>query len=138
MFDAIAPRYDFLNRLLSLGIDRRWRKKAVEQLRLPDSGRVLDMACGTGDMALEIARQYPLTAEIVGVDISKEMLGIAQRKIAVAGEEDRIRLIEGACEAIPAPDQFFDGAVIAFGIRNVVERGEGLRELKRVLNRTPG
>jgi len=133
MFDTIAPRYDFLNRLLSLGFDRRWRKKAVERLRAPENARVLDMACGTADMALEIARQYPLAAEIVGIDISTEMLAIARRKIKAAGEARRVRLMEGSCEAIPAPADFFDGAVIAFGIRNVADRGQGLRELKRVL-----
>ncbi|MBN2428165.1 MAG: bifunctional demethylmenaquinone methyltransferase/2-methoxy-6-polyprenyl-1,4-benzoquinol methylase UbiE [Deltaproteobacteria bacterium] len=133
MFDAIAPRYDFLNRLLSLGIDRRWRKKAVARLRVPENGRVLDMACGTADMALEIARQYPRTAEIVGVDISTHMLAIARRKIEAAGEAERIRLLDGSCEAIPASDGVFDGAVIAFGIRNVGDRRKGLHELRRVL-----
>ena len=133
MFDAIAPRYDFLNRLLSLGIDRRWRKTAVERLQVPENGRVLDMACGTADMALEIARQYPLAQEIVGVDISTKMLAIARRKITAAGEVERIHLVEGACEAIPSPDGVFDGAVIAFGIRNVTDRCSGLRELRRVL-----
>jgi len=133
MFDAIAPRYDFLNHFLSFGIDRCWRKKAVELLLVPENGRVLDMACGTADMALEIARQYPSAADIVGVDISTKMLGIGRQKIVKAGEEERISLIEGSCEQIPAKDASFDGAVIAFGIRNVADRSRGLSELKRVL-----
>jgi demethylmenaquinone methyltransferase/2-methoxy-6-polyprenyl-1,4-benzoquinol methylase len=133
MFDAIAPRYDFLNHFLSLGIDRRWRRKAVERLQVPQEGRVLDMACGTGDVALEIARQYPHAAEILGIDISRGMLAVANRKIEAAGEKKRIRLLEGACEAIPAAAAAFDGAVIAFGIRNVPDRRQSLLELRRVL-----
>jgi demethylmenaquinone methyltransferase/2-methoxy-6-polyprenyl-1,4-benzoquinol methylase len=133
MFDAIAPRYDFLNRLLSLGLDRRWRKKAVDCLNVPENGRVLDMACGTADVALEIASRYPSAADISGVDISREMLKIGRKKVEAAGEEKRIRLIEGACEEIPVSDGIFDGAIIAFGIRNVADRPAGLREFRRVL-----
>jgi demethylmenaquinone methyltransferase/2-methoxy-6-polyprenyl-1,4-benzoquinol methylase len=133
MFDAIASRYDFLNRLLSLGLDRRWRKKAVECLDVPEHGRVLDMACGTADVALTVVSSYPFAAEVVGVDISCEMLKIAGEKIKAAGEGTRIQLVEGDCEKIPASDDSFDAAIIAFGIRNLIDRPAGLREFKRVL-----
>ncbi len=133
MFDAIAPRYDFLNRLLSLGTDRRWRKTAVEHLEVPDNGWALDMACGTADVALEIASRYPAAAGIVGMDISREMLKIARKKIEAMGEGARVRLTTASCEAIPSLDGFFDGAIIAFGIRNVIDRLAGLRELRRVI-----
>src|SRR5512137_59411 len=81
MFNSIAPRYDFLNRLLSLGIDRRWRKFAVKQIRFSESGRILDVATGTGDVALEIASRTPAAVKIVGVDFSKEMVELGKLKI---------------------------------------------------------
>lgn len=133
MFDGIAPRYDLLNRLLSLGIDRRWRTFAVSQLELPEHGRILDIATGTGDVALEIARQAPATLRIVGEDFTQGMLVRGRRKIADSMYRDRIDLVNAPCEAIPHPDNCFDGITIAFGIRNVVDRPAGLAEMCRVL-----
>ncbi|MDY0270849.1 bifunctional demethylmenaquinone methyltransferase/2-methoxy-6-polyprenyl-1,4-benzoquinol methylase UbiE [Trichloromonas sp.] len=133
MFDAIAPRYDLLNRLLSLGIDRRWRTFAVKQLNLPENGRILDVATGTGDVALEIAAQSPPSLTIVGADLTPGMLKVGQEKIARSPYRDRITLVTAPCEAMPHPDGQFDGVTIAFGIRNVVDRPAGLREMWRVL-----
>ena len=133
MFDSIAPRYDFLNRLLSLGIDRRWRRNAVSRLQVPAGGRVLDVATGTGDVALEIARQTSSDVTIVGVDISREMMELGKRKVAASPWPGRITFQVAPCEELPFPDASFDGATIAFGIRNVVERQRGLGELQRVL-----
>src|SRR5512144_113952 len=82
MFDTIAPRYDFLNRLLSLGIDRRWRRFAVSQIQPLSKGRVLDIATGTGDVALEVARQTSPGIMIVGADVSREMVEIGKQKVA--------------------------------------------------------
>ena len=81
MFDSIAPRYDFLNRVLSFGIDRSWRRFAVKQVKFAENGRILDVATGTGDVALEIAAQTPASVRIVGVDFSKEMVELGKEKI---------------------------------------------------------
>ncbi len=133
MFDSIAPRYDLLNRLLSFGIDRRWRTFAVAQLQIPEGGRVLDMATGTGDIALEIAARTPPSVRIVGEDFTQGMLVIGKAKIAGSPHAERIVLVNAPCEAIPHPSSCFDGVTIAFGIRNVVDRSAGLREMCRVL-----
>lgn len=133
MFDEIAPRYDFLNRLLSLGIDRHWRRFAVGQLAIPDSGEVLDIATGTGDVALEIARQSPRDVTIVGADVSREMVEIGRQKVAASPHAGRITFEISPCEALPFADNRFNGITIAFGIRNVVDRQLGLNEMYRVL-----
>lgn len=133
MFDAIAPRYDLLNRLLSLGIDRRWRTFAVGCLEIPDNGCVLDLATGTGDVALEIARQTPDSVTIVGEDFTQGMLVRGREKIDQSPFAGRIFLVNAPCETIPHPAGVFDGVTIAFGIRNVVDRAAGLREMWRVL-----
>lgn len=133
MFDRIAPRYDLLNRVLSLGIDRRWRRFAVRQLQIPKNGKVLDIATGTGDVALEVARQTDHSVKIVGSDFTQGMLVLGQQKIADSPYVGRILLANAPCEALPHPEQTFDGITIAFGIRNVVDRQKGLCEMARVL-----
>ena len=133
MFDEIAPRYDLLNRLLSFGVDRRWRRVAVRQLAIPAQGRVLDVATGTGDVALEIARQTAPSVRIVGADFTQEMLVRGRAKVATSAYRGRIELVNAPCESLPHPDSTFDGVTIAFGIRNVVDRERGLREMTRVL-----
>ncbi|WP_298271038.1 bifunctional demethylmenaquinone methyltransferase/2-methoxy-6-polyprenyl-1,4-benzoquinol methylase UbiE [Geobacter sp.] len=133
MFSDIAPRYDFLNRLLSFGIDRRWRKVAVRLVRWTEGGRVLDVATGTGDVALEIARQTPPSVSIVGIDFSEGMVALGREKVAHSPHADRITMEIAPCEAIPFPDGTFDSVTIAFGIRNVVDRRQGLSEMLRIL-----
>lgn len=134
MFDRIARRYDLLNRVLSLGIDQRWRRRTVRELaangRTP-GGRVLDLATGTGDLAILIARTHS-GVQVDGVDPSRRMLEEAVAKIRSAGLEDRVRLMVGDAQALPYPDATFDAAAIAFGIRNVPDRALGLREMCRV------
>jgi len=133
MFQTIAPQYDFLNRLLSLGIDRYWRSFAVGQLEIPEGGKVLDIATGTGDVALKIASTTPRTVTIVGEDFTQGMLVLGREKIERSLYADRISLVNAPCESIPHPDNTFSGITIAFGIRNVVDRNQGLREMRRVL-----
>jgi demethylmenaquinone methyltransferase/2-methoxy-6-polyprenyl-1,4-benzoquinol methylase len=140
-FDAIAPRYDLTNRVISCGIDVRWRRAAVRRLAgLPAGATVLDLACGTCDMALEILRQGR-AARVVGADLSRAMLALARRKLArrrPAGDaEDRVGLVGAPAEALPFRDGTFDAVTIAFGIRNVPDYGAGLGEMLRVL-RTGG
>lgn len=133
MFDSIAPRYDFLNRLLSLGIDRRWRKYAVKQIKFEESGKVLDVATGTADVALQIAAATPSSVSITGIDFSEQMIELGRVKTNKSLFSGRITLLVAPCEAIPFEDNTFDAATIAFGIRNVVDRLAGLKEMHRVL-----
>ena len=133
MFGAIAPRYDFLNRLLSFGVDRRWRKKAVRLLKYQEGSRILDVATGTGDVALEIAGATPASVTITGADFCKEMVELGQLKVADSPYADRIELKVAPCEDLPFPSNTFDSVTIAFGIRNVVDRTLGLAEMWRVV-----
>ena len=129
MFDRIARRYDLLNRVLSLGLDRRWRRRAAGALRLGAGARVLDLACGTGDLALEILRRHP-DAEVTGLDPSRAMLDIARDKAARRGAH--LALEVGVAEGLPFADGRFDGVSIAFGLRNVPDRERALGEMARV------
>lgn len=133
MFSSIAPRYDFLNRLLSLGTDRRWRRAAVAWITPERGGVHLDVATGTADVALEIFRQKGGGAIVAGVDISPAMMRIGRKKADRAGVADRLLFVQAPGEALPFRDAAFDSASIAFGIRNVVHREEGLREMSRVV-----
>ncbi len=131
MFDGIAGRYDLLNRLMSLGLDRGWRRRAVAALPQTPGARILDLATGTADVALEVLRQNP-SAAVVGTDPSPEMLRIGAEKVAAAGLGDRLELRPGRAEDLPFEDGAFDGVVIAFGIRNVPDRDAALAEMARV------
>ncbi len=133
MFSSIAPRYDFLNRLLSLGTDRRWRRTAVSGTGPGKGGVHLDVATGTADVALEILRQKGKEAFVAGVDISTDMMRIGRDKMARAGLAARTAFVEAPCEALPFRDDAFDSVSIAFGIRNVSDRERGLREMCRVV-----
>lgn len=133
MFGTIAPRYDFLNRMLSFGIDRRWRKKAVRLLKYREGARILDVATGTGDVALEIARTTPPSVKITGADFCKEMIDLGQIKAAQSAYAERIDFKVAPCEDLPFANETFDSITIAFGIRNVVDRKLGLAEMWRVL-----
>ena len=132
MFDAIAPRYDLLNHVLSAGLDRRWRDRAIEALALPPGSRVLDLCTGTGDLAIAATRLVA-PVSVVGVDFSGEMLRRARSKILDASLGSSIRLVRGDATRIPLPDASCDAATIGFGIRNVAEPERALRELARVL-----
>lgn len=131
MFDNIARRYDFLNRVMSLGIDRRWRRRTVRALELPADARVLDLATGTADLAIDIARIHS-DARIIGSDPSTNMLAVGRTKVASRQLADRIDLITGDAQAIDLPKASVDGITIAFGIRNVPDRARALREMARV------
>ncbi len=134
MFDRIAPYYDLLNRVLSLGIDTRWRRKLVRKIAAQKPGQVLDVATGTGDVALEIHRQLP-DSLITGADISEEMLEIGRKKVAKKGLTAQIRLQAGDSENLPFPDNTFDAITVAFGVRNFEDLDLGLKEMNRVLKK---
>jgi demethylmenaquinone methyltransferase/2-methoxy-6-polyprenyl-1,4-benzoquinol methylase len=132
MFDKIAFRYDFLNRFLSAGIDIGWRKKAIKQLILAKPQKILDVATGTGDFAIT-SYEILKPEKIIGIDISDGMLDIGRKKIAKAGLENSIELINGDSEAILFDDNSFDAVTVAFGVRNFENLEKGLSEIKRVL-----
>ena len=132
MFDGIALRYDRMNRLLSLGLDRRWRRRAVAALNPQPGQRYLDVGSGTGDVAIEILRQAA-GATVVGIDPAQQMLEIAQAKVQSAGLEGRIGFQAGDVTALPFDDGVFSGVISAFCIRNVSHRLRALAEMRRVL-----
>jgi len=131
MFDGIAARYDLVNRVISLGIDQSWRRKTVRALQLGRGHRVLDLATGTADLAIQVARTEP-GASIVGLDPSAKMLDVGRDKVVRAGLEARVELVQGDAQALPFPENSFDSLCIAFGIRNVPDRAKALREMARV------
>lgn len=132
MFNSIAFKYDFLNRFLSFGIDISWRKKAIRQLKALKPQNVLDVATGTGDVAI---MTYKLLApkHITGIDISEGMLQVGRQKIEKAGLQQFINLQTGDSETINFPDNSFDAITVAFGVRNFENLEKGLTEMYRVL-----
>jgi len=134
MFDAIAARYDRLNHLLSAGLDRRWRRRAIRELRLAPGEVLLDMCTGTGDLAIEGASSGAGAAgQVIGIDFAAAMLRLAHGKIRAAGLSDRIHLVRGDATRIPLPDQCCEAATVAFGIRNVIDSSRACTELYRIL-----
>jgi demethylmenaquinone methyltransferase / 2-methoxy-6-polyprenyl-1,4-benzoquinol methylase len=132
MFDRIAPRYDLLNRLLSAGIDVRWRRRAVDELGPAGPGRLLDLCTGTADLLLEaLGRDVELRG--VGADLSEGMLRRGREKLARGGLGGRSSLVAADGEVLPFASGSFGGALVAFGIRNIGDRERALRELHRVL-----
>jgi demethylmenaquinone methyltransferase / 2-methoxy-6-polyprenyl-1,4-benzoquinol methylase len=132
MFDRIAPRYDLLNRLLSAGIDTRWRKRAVDVLGLGPTARVLDLCTGTADLLIEALGRGPARRG-TGIDLSAAMLVRGAHKLAQRGWSRRAGLACGDGERLPLAPGVFDGALVSFGIRNIGDPGAALRELLRVL-----
>jgi demethylmenaquinone methyltransferase/2-methoxy-6-polyprenyl-1,4-benzoquinol methylase len=132
MFDRIAPRYDLLNRLLSGGTDVRWRRAAVDLLDAPPQARILDLCTGTADLLAEaLGRDHERRG--LGLDLSREMLTRGARKLARAGLSERGALAQADAERLPVRDASCDGALVAFGIRNLADPGAALREVRRVL-----
>jgi len=132
MFNRIAFRYDFLNRLLSGGTDLYWRKKAIRELAAIQPENILDVATGTADMAIMMTK-YLSPKQVIGIDISEGMLGLGRKKIANLKLQDRILLQTGDSEAINFPDNEFDAITVAFGVRNFENLEKGMKEMKRVL-----
>jgi demethylmenaquinone methyltransferase/2-methoxy-6-polyprenyl-1,4-benzoquinol methylase len=132
MFDAIAPRYDLLNHTLSLGMDRRWRNQAVDAVGLKPHSRVLDLCTGTADLAIAAVRHSPGT-HVVGVDFAPAMLARGRAKVRALEFGDAIHLVRGDATRIPLGAGTCDAATIGFGIRNVADPGQALREIARVL-----
>jgi demethylmenaquinone methyltransferase/2-methoxy-6-polyprenyl-1,4-benzoquinol methylase len=132
MFDRIAPRYDLLNRVLSAGTDVRWRRRAVDLLHLRAPARVLDLCTGTADLLIEALRRDPRNSGL-GVDLSRGMLVRGAGKLRRGGYGSRAALVGGDGEHLPVRGEAFDGALVAFGIRNVGEPVKAMREVLRAL-----
>jgi demethylmenaquinone methyltransferase/2-methoxy-6-polyprenyl-1,4-benzoquinol methylase len=133
MFNAIAAKYDFLNHLLSAGIDRRWRKRAIEALSLTGRECVLDLCAGTADLGITAIQAQPPAARVVGVDFAHAMLRVAHEKINQRRLADRIALVRGDATRIPLADGVVDAITIGFGIRNVENTAAACDEMRRVL-----
>jgi demethylmenaquinone methyltransferase/2-methoxy-6-polyprenyl-1,4-benzoquinol methylase len=134
MFDTISENYDGLNRIISLGIDVKWRKKVVKIVGKNNPKQILDIATGTGDLALMMASLNP--DRIVGLDISAGMLEVGKRKINKANLSEKIEMIVGDSEEMPFDDQTFDAITVSFGVRNFAHLDKGIKEIARVLKPT--
>jgi demethylmenaquinone methyltransferase/2-methoxy-6-polyprenyl-1,4-benzoquinol methylase len=132
MFNSIAGRYDFMNRFLTAGVDIGWRKKAIRQLKDIQPKNVLDVATGTGDIAIMTWQMLHLQS-ITGIDISEGMLELGRKKIEKLLLQDHIQLMKGDSEQLPFPDHSFDAITVAFGVRNFEDLEKGLSEMLRVL-----
>ncbi len=132
MFDSIAPKYDFLNHFLSLGIDNIWRKKALKIIKDKNVNNLLDLACGTGDFSFEALRQG--IPNVTGADLSQQMLSFAEKKAKQRGLDKKISFIHSDAENLPFEENFFDAVTVAFGVRNFENLKKGLSEIHRVLN----
>ncbi|MBK7139070.1 MAG: bifunctional demethylmenaquinone methyltransferase/2-methoxy-6-polyprenyl-1,4-benzoquinol methylase UbiE [Bacteroidetes bacterium] len=130
MFDAIAPKYDLLNRILSLGIDISWRKRVIQIIKKENSKFILDIATGTGDLAIALAKTD--TTKIIGLDLSEQMLSFGREKIKNNHLDSKIEMIKGDSEHLEFPDNHFDAVTAAFGVRNFGNLNKGLAEMYRV------
>ncbi len=131
MFDDISPRYDLLNHLLSVNIDKHWRKKTINKLKSYNPENILDVATGTADFALAAAKIKD--AKVVGIDISEGMLSVGRAKVEKKKLTDRIELIHADSENLPFENENFDAAIVGFGVRNFENLKKGLIEIARVL-----
>ncbi len=131
MFAAIAPRYDQLNHLLSCNVDRYWRWRTVRSVPLRKEVPVLDLCTGTGDLALSLRKKYPYTP-VVGADFCRPMLQLGRRKAENAGENGALNFVESDAQQLPFAENTFQLVMVAFGLRNVADTDQGLREMVRV------
>jgi len=131
MFDAISKNYDGLNRVISLGIDVKWRKKVVKIVGKNKPKQILDIATGTGDLALMMAELSP--DKIIGLDISEGMLAVGKEKIAKVNLSEKIEMVVGDSEEMPFDDDTFDAITVSFGVRNFANLDKGIKEIARVL-----
>ena len=132
MFDNIAPTYDKLNHILSLSIDKMWRRHVVRKVRRMKPEKIMDLATGTGDLAIKMAKAMP-KAKIMGVDLSEKMLAVAAEKVRRKGLDDHIALYQGDAENLDVTDGVLDVVTVAFGVRNFGNLEQGLSEIMRSL-----
>ncbi|MBN1185827.1 MAG: bifunctional demethylmenaquinone methyltransferase/2-methoxy-6-polyprenyl-1,4-benzoquinol methylase UbiE [Bacteroidales bacterium] len=131
LFNNISATYDFVNRLMTFRMDKLWRKKTIAQLKPYCPYKILDVATGTGDLALAACKLNP--QQVIGIDLAEKMLEIAKQKVVQKGVSDRVSFQTGDAESIPFPDESFDAVTIAFGIRNFANLEKAFKEIIRVL-----
>lgn len=132
MFDSIAPAYDFMNRAMTFGIDKLWRAKAVKMINRQSPKTILDVATGTGDLAIKLAKTLNIE-KVTGIDLSEGMITVGRKKINEAGLSNKIELEQGDCLALPFADNSFDCITVAYGVRNFERLEAGYKEMQRVL-----
>lgn len=130
LFSRVAGKYDLMNNIISLGIQKRWRRTFFRKLNVSNRMHCLDLCCGTGDVAIALAKK---TDSVVGLDFNQKMLNIAQKKIVSNGVERKIKLVQGDAMKLPFSNNSFDLVTIAFGLRNVPDAGQTIEEARRVL-----
>ena len=133
MFDSIAPAYDFMNRAMTFGIDKLWRAKAVRMIKAHTPSTILDVATGTGDLAIKLARSLSIN-KITGIDLSEGMIEIGRRKVTEANLDNVISFTTGDCLNLPFDDNSFDCVTVAYGVRNFEHLDKGYQQMHRVLN----
>lgn len=134
MFDTISENYDGMNRVISLGIDVSWRKKVIKLATANNPKNILDIATGTGDLAIQFAEKIA-DGKIIGLDLSEGMLSVARKKVLGKPYSEKIEFVQGDSEALPFEDNFFDSITVSFGIRNFENLEKGLSEILRVLRK---
>ncbi|WP_040471204.1 demethylmenaquinone methyltransferase [Lentilactobacillus kisonensis] len=134
LFNELAPNYDSMNSLISLGLHRKWRRIAMKELHHLRGAFVIDVCCGTGDWTVALAKAVGPAGRVVGLDFSEDMLAVAKKKIAAAGVSDRVTLVSGDAMELPYADDEFDVATIGFGLRNVPDANRVLAEMVRVVH----
>jgi demethylmenaquinone methyltransferase/2-methoxy-6-polyprenyl-1,4-benzoquinol methylase len=135
MFNDIAANYDRLNNILSLGLHQRWKRLAVKKLGINKGDQVLDVCCGTADMAILLAKETGKNGEVTALDFSGEMLEIGKKKVLKKGLEEVVSFIRGDAEELPFENESFDGVSVGFGIRNIPYREKAFSEINRVLKK---
>lgn len=133
LFQRVAGNYDRMNNLISLGTHKHWRKVAMAKLNVKPGSFVLDLCCGTGDWTIALAKAVGPSGQVIGLDFSEEMLAIAKKKVTAAGMNDRVTLVQGDAMALPYDKNHFDVVTIGFGLRNVPDANQVLREMHRVV-----
>lgn len=136
LFTRVAPHYDQMNNLISLGTQKGWRKKFLKELKVAPGEFVLDLCCGTGDITIALAKQVGPSGNVIGLDFNQEMLDLAEQKIRQQDLQKEIQLKQGDAMELPYPDQSFDIVTIGFGLRNVPDANQVLKEIYRVLKPT--
>lgn len=133
LFNTIAPEYDKMNNIISLGTHKNWRQKVMKEMVFPKGAEIIDLATGTADWAIALAEKSDPTAKITGLDFSREMLTVGQHKVDLSDYADKITLVQGDAMSLPFEDNHFDIVTIGFGLRNLPDPIQGLREMYRVL-----
>jgi demethylmenaquinone methyltransferase/2-methoxy-6-polyprenyl-1,4-benzoquinol methylase len=133
MFNGIARKYDLMNTLMSLGMDRAWRKYAIHRARIGAGMNVLDVCCGTAELTLETARAVGPMGHVTGLDFSEQMLAVGEQKVKTSEYQEHISLVQGNAMSLPFPDNSFDAAIVGWGLRNVPDIDQVLQEMGRVV-----